>query len=186
MNRKNNQGYQKTHQNIKDCFGRLIERKNFRLITIQEICLEAGINRSTFYAHYQDIYDVLDQIGQDLAQDLLTDYEKARSLRKLTGQDYAMIFFAHCQKHRRYYRVLLTDPSNPVLANDFTLLQQHIAAPLLKYYQVDERAGSYYFNFMKAGFMAVLKQWLDDGCPETTEKMAKILMNLRPVDDHLI
>ena len=34
----------------------LLETKEFEFITVKEICLKAGVNRSTFYLHYQNVH----------------------------------------------------------------------------------------------------------------------------------
>ena len=52
-----------TKAKIKDAFFKLLyERKSASKITVKELCLEAGIQRSTFYIHYRDIYDIEDSI----------------------------------------------------------------------------------------------------------------------------
>ena len=37
----------------------LLETKEFEFITVKEICLKAGVNRSTFYLHYQNVNELL-------------------------------------------------------------------------------------------------------------------------------
>ena len=39
----------------------LLENKDIYYITIKEICNKAGVNRSTFYLHYESINDLLDE-----------------------------------------------------------------------------------------------------------------------------
>ena len=58
-----------TRQTIKDSFLTLLEEKPFSKITVTEICRISEINRGTFYLHYYDIDDVLD----DLLNDVITD-----------------------------------------------------------------------------------------------------------------
>ena len=48
----------KTKKNIEESFLRLLEKKSFSEITVQNILDEALINRSTFYKHYSDKYDL--------------------------------------------------------------------------------------------------------------------------------
>jgi len=53
----------KTKARIKDAFLKLLpERKTAGKIKVTELCQEAGIQRSTFYLHYKDIYDVEDSL----------------------------------------------------------------------------------------------------------------------------
>ena len=37
----------------------LLEKKDYEFITVKEICEKAGVNRSTFYLHYESIEDLL-------------------------------------------------------------------------------------------------------------------------------
>ena len=47
---------------IRQAFTKLLREKPIQRIAVKELCQEAGVNRSTFYAHYQDIYDLLTKI----------------------------------------------------------------------------------------------------------------------------
>ena len=53
---------------IKDAFLELLSRKNVRHITVRELCEKAQINRATFYAHYMDIYDLKEQLENELLE----------------------------------------------------------------------------------------------------------------------
>ncbi|MBE6088523.1 MAG: TetR/AcrR family transcriptional regulator [Clostridium beijerinckii] len=52
----------KTRANIKKTFIELLSKKNFNEITIQNILDQALINRSTFYKHYSDKYELSEQL----------------------------------------------------------------------------------------------------------------------------
>ena len=55
-----------TRQSIKETFLELLKQKNFTKITVTEICKISEINRGTFYLHYYDIHDVLEDILNDI------------------------------------------------------------------------------------------------------------------------
>lgn len=55
-----------TKRIIKDAFLDLLEKKSINHISIKEICDLADINRSTFYAHYQNQYDLYNEIENDI------------------------------------------------------------------------------------------------------------------------
>lgn len=54
-----------TSDTIKEAFMRLLNRKPFDKITVKELVEECGINRNTFYYHYEDIYDLLQSVLDD-------------------------------------------------------------------------------------------------------------------------
>lgn len=60
----------KTKKAIQDVFCELVKEKKLNEITIKELCAKADINKSTFYLHYRDIYDLADTIQGILIQDV--------------------------------------------------------------------------------------------------------------------
>ena len=62
MNISNNKRYIETEARIHLAFEKLLSVKSFNEITVNSICNEAGISRPSFYAHYEDINDMMNQI----------------------------------------------------------------------------------------------------------------------------
>ena len=63
-----------TKKAIMDCFLNMLKRKNIDRVTVTDICEECGINRNTFYYHFQDVYDLVDWIFHHDFERLLKDY----------------------------------------------------------------------------------------------------------------
>ena len=58
-----------TKKMLIEAFLRLRKQKPLRRITVSELCSEAGVGRGTFYAHYQDVYDLNERLeGQFLEE----------------------------------------------------------------------------------------------------------------------
>lgn len=55
---------------LKESLIKLMQEKPISRITIKELCAEAEINRATFYAHYRDQYDLLEQTEQALIDEV--------------------------------------------------------------------------------------------------------------------
>ena len=55
---KSESKYFATAARMDEAFLELIEKKDFAYITVKEICEKAGVNRSTFYLHYETVSDV--------------------------------------------------------------------------------------------------------------------------------
>ena len=53
----------------------LLEKKEYEFITIKEICEKAGVNRSTFYLHYETIADLLNETTRYLLMNSGTTYQ---------------------------------------------------------------------------------------------------------------
>lgn len=60
--KKRSEVYERTDEDIQKAFFKLLERNDFHKITVSDIIKASGVNRSTFYRHYVDKYDILDRI----------------------------------------------------------------------------------------------------------------------------
>ncbi len=60
----------KTEQSLQYAFLHLVLEKEFSQITVKELCERADINKSTFYLHYRDLYDLASRIKQQLLDDV--------------------------------------------------------------------------------------------------------------------
>lgn len=74
MNRKNNKRFKDTELLIQQSLIELLEGRELRQISVKELCEKAGINRSTFYAHYLDIFDLMEKIDVNMSQNLLEQF----------------------------------------------------------------------------------------------------------------
>lgn len=181
MNKKENSGYLKTHQRIQDSLLTLLGQKNLQNITVNDVCRLADINRSTFYAHYQDMYAVMEAIEQVLETALLEEYSKEyKPGTDIMTIDYLAIVIRHIKEHRVFYLAYLSDSSSAMLANSMELLRTQIVLPFYRQIDLSERRGMYYFDFFKSGFITVLRRWLEDDCPEEPQKLADILFSCLP------
>ena len=68
--------FDKTEAALKSAITELLRTKNINEITVVELCRLAGVNKSTFYLHYRDIYEYYDYLIQDIATRHRSIYEK--------------------------------------------------------------------------------------------------------------
>lgn len=181
MNQRRNQGYQRTHQSIQECLYRLLQEKPVEQITIGEICQKVGINRSTFYAHFQDVYEVMEKIYEELNRELVERYQIAgMNTGDLNRQEYIRIQLQHLQKYDWFYLILLRNPSNILMQKSLKWLREDISDPIFRQVGIEKEDAPYYFRYMVAGFFAVIQQWLEGGCREEPERIAGIIEKMQP------
>lgn len=63
-----------TKQSLINGFFSLVNKKDFEKITIADITKVARVNRATFYAHFEDKYDLIDYIMEDFATVSIENY----------------------------------------------------------------------------------------------------------------
>lgn len=62
---------------IQQTFIQLLKEKPLHTISVRELCTRAGINRSTFYHHYLDIYDLKQKIEDELYESFTQAFHPA-------------------------------------------------------------------------------------------------------------
>ena len=100
----------------------LMKNKNFEKIKISEICEESLINRSTFYAHYEDKYELLMELFEEQKLSLLKELEDNNNL--IFSKEYLMklidILIKHIEENREIYSAILTNNRNGILIDFLT------------------------------------------------------------------
>lgn len=66
--RKENRNARRSRKMIRQAFKQLLEKKGFHRITVTDLVDRADLNRSTFYAHYPDIYGIVDEMQEEILQ----------------------------------------------------------------------------------------------------------------------
>ncbi len=168
MNTANNSLRQDTDRRIRAVL--LAPLEQGKEPTVGEICTGAGINRSTFYRHYLDVFDLMEkteaEIQKGLAQTLVTGAE-GDPLERLAR---------YVGGYGSFYRIYLQKHLNGSMETGFqSYWESHLKPVFLRAGVRDERRMLYYYQFVKAGVTTVLKLWLDGGCRESPEEIAGIL-----------
>lgn len=66
--RKENRSARRSRRLIRQAFEQLLSERDFSKITVIDIVARADLNRSTFYAHYPDIYGIVEEIQEEIIQ----------------------------------------------------------------------------------------------------------------------
>ncbi len=101
-----------TKQNIMEAFWQIYCKEGIEKVSVKEITVKAGYNRSTFYEYFTDIYDVLEQIENSLLpgpQDLPPLKLDNSSATPLPIDTFIDIY----EKNRKYFVVLLGKNGDP-------------------------------------------------------------------------
>lgn len=101
-----NSSSKKTRNLIKKTFAELInEKKELSKITVTELVKRAGITRSTFYTHYDDIYEVVNDYQLETIELLVSDEKVLNSIQDI--YDYFDEIFECLKKNEEIYKMLL-------------------------------------------------------------------------------
>ena len=100
MNTVNNKRRRESVEKIEAAFMALLEEKELQEITVSQLCLLTGLNRSTFYANFLDIYDLADKLRAKLEE----DFSQVFSDESLWSQNGALRLFTHIFENQQLYK----------------------------------------------------------------------------------
>lgn len=166
MNTKNNRRRRESVERMEKVFVAMLQTKELQEITVSDICKECGLNRSTFYANFADIYALADRVRERLEEEVNRLYE-TETVQGFNSNDYLKLF-RHIRDNQLFYRTYFKlgyDDQYQITLYDTRQAQQYF----------DNRHIAYHLEFFKSGFNAIVKLWLAGGCRETAEEMEEIL-----------
>lgn len=169
-----------TRMVLKESLMELLNDKPISSITIKELCNLADINRSTFYSHYTDQYDLLNKIEDEIIQELnqtLSQYDYKKKKESFAMAKYLLDYVVSRSEH---FRILFSDHGNKGFQHRvMEAAQSHIMSNLLQgRVLTDETSSKYITLFVISGSIHVIENWLSSGMKESTEEMTKIITEI--------
>lgn len=173
MNIIYNQRFKSTEEKIQQALFTLLKYHGYNDLSIKEICYEAGINRSTFYAHYQDINDLMMKTEESLSGGIRDIFRP----NETWGHSVFVKMFEYILKYKTFYKAYLsTNELNFMERNDFIDFIKLVKKNNLNL-KFNQGEQIYHMAFFAGGIKALTKSWILNDCKESPEKMANILKN---------
>lgn len=170
----------------------LLNDKDYDYITIKEICKKAGVNRSTFYLHYENIDDLLkesvdwmindffsyfDNIKANLPRDMKT---KTTNELFLISKTYLIPYLTYIKEHKKVVTAIIMRPEILNTDLNYTKLYKHILAPILDKFNVDIEDRNYIVKFYIEGIMAIVQLWIKCNFKESIDHICNLIIQLIP------
>lgn len=121
---------EKTRQSILNTFIELRGQKPLERITVKELCQRARINKSTFYAHYADIYDLADQVEEEIVKLVIANVAHPEYVIQ-RPKEFIREFYQAYMSHGALLKVVF---SNSRSGNLIRSLQRELKAMVLSAY----------------------------------------------------
>lgn len=166
MNRPNNKRRKDSQNRIESAFIKLLQYIDFSKITVTDICKSAGVNRTTFYANYLDIFDLADAVRKKLEHEVFTLYHDEREQRH-NSNDFLKLFW-HIKENQPFYKTYF----KLGMDGKFQITEYDIHQATLYY---NNEHIEYHMEFFRSGLNAVIKKWLENDCKESPEEIFYII-----------
>ena len=173
MNVKNNSRYKASSEKIETAFLSLLNKYKYEDINISQICEQAQINRSTFYCHYDDINDLIIKIEGKFAKSTAGIFNFGE---RKSNQAFIEMF-TFIKENQYFYKAFLNIPYT-TFAETSTKIEVLKNIGNLNLVDKSNRMGIFYrASFFGAGIKEMCRLWIEMGCKESPEEMAKLLID---------
>lgn len=170
----------------------LMEEKDYEKITVKEISEKSTLNRATFYLHYYDKEDLLDQFLNEALQNLRESVEIKNIEYKYDSNNPHPIFIRVFEKmieQNRFYQIMLASgkvPSFIEAVKDVigTLVKdgaQYIIEDNIEFKVRSDIANAY----TTSAYLGVMIWWLKNDMPYTPTYMARQLTRMSTVGPYV-
>lgn len=175
--KKTDQRIRLTQSLLKNALVQLMQQQHISKISIRALCDVAGINRSTFYSHYSDQYDLLDKVEQE-ALDNVSMYLSKQDLDEQHPISVQMLtkVLDYVKDNIELFKALLSENCDYAFQKDLVELAQLLS--MQQNQSLDAKTTDYLKTFCLSGTISMLQKWLHDGTVESPSQIAEFIIQL--------
>lgn len=165
---------------IRESLIELLEQYPISKISVKMLCETADINRSTFYAYYDNQYDLLNQIQQEVAVGI----EQVISTTQFsddTDDAIAVVVqvLEYAKANAALFRVLLSEHGDSGFQNNLMMLtQQKTLEELSGTKQIPPMVTKYVQLFVIHGIISIMRVWLADDCKDEPAMLGDFILTI--------
>ncbi|MCA9976552.1 MAG: TetR/AcrR family transcriptional regulator [Anaerolineales bacterium] len=177
----------RTRLAIRNALVTLIKEKGFDALTVSDIVVRANINRGTFYLHYKDKYDLLEQTETEILEEIQhiflqanllppEDFNIATHLQRLL-----VILLEYVKEQADLMHALLgLQGDSSLFTRARSAIEQNLQLGAMAGLNVENLLvpQEYMLSYILQAHLGVLQVWLGNGCQESPAELARILFQL--------
>ena len=172
----------RTRALLRQSLTELMKEKNIRDISVKELTQRADVNRGTFYSHYQDIYDMVRQLEDELFEEfnqVISAYP-AEAVQREGVYPIVRDVFAFVRRNADLCATLLGDGRDSTFLERLrAAVHQKVAAEWSALYDLrSEALWEYILAFLVGGMVNIIQKWASGGWKQTPEELAGLSNHL--------
>ena len=167
----------KNTDKINHCLTEMLQTCSIEDITATELCKRSGVNRATFYYHYNSVQDVLAEIENKLQAEFSQWMSQSAVLSNgLPEKSFYVTFFEFVARNVGVCRMLLnTQRPSDFVTRAIGAGRTVVVSIMSKLYpECPTTKIDYYYMFVSNGFLGLLSYWLNSGMKESIIDIAEI------------
>ncbi len=170
---------QRTNKLILEALLELTAQKGFPALTVSDITKYAGINRATFYRHYQDKFDLLNTYTQTVYKMLEDEPQWSNEAGDAQMNAGLIKIFEHIRANAKFYRVMLGKNGDGAFTDKIRqYIQKRIRRSLPADLQEDKASIDLYVAYSSSASVGAVLWWLEHEFPYSSEEMVTQMRQL--------
>lgn len=179
----------RTKEAIRDALVELIAEKGFEAVSVSDVTDRANINRGTFYLHYRDKFDLLEQTETEIIDDLKEKVFEIPAFNVADVQNIdeplpaLIVLIDYIEEHADLLRAMMVFKGNVNFQSEIKKIIEMNLIRIgffsgLKKEEDRSILSKYFISYIVSAHLGVLQEWLQGGCIESPKEMALLLSKL--------
>ena len=184
---KNESKYFSTAEKMDSALMEILKTKSFEYITVSEICKKAGVNRSTFYLHYENTRDLLEETIKNMMDDFVSYFvpdgkispinfeESQKDKLVFISEEYLMPYLSYFKENRKIFLTVFENGKLFGFEEIYEKLFDNIFNPILDVFKYPENERKYVMAFYLNGINSIIMEWIKEDCVKPEKEVVKII-----------
>lgn len=195
---KNESKYYNTALLMDEALLSILETKEYEYITVKEVCLKAGVNRSTFYLHYESMDDLLNEMIDMVNDNFYSSFNSVplkpikESIKNKDKKELILIKDVFLRPYLNYileYKkvFLLSYKKYQLFKGKETFLKfnKELFIPIASIFNIEKDKQDYFIRYFRDGVLSIVYLWLENGCKESIDKIIEIIYECSGIEKYL-
>ena len=184
---KNESKYFSTAEKMDSALMEILKTKSFEYITVSEICKKAGVNRSTFYLHYENTRDLLEETIRNMTDNFVSYFvpdgkispinfeESQKDKLVFISEEYLMPYLSYFKENRKIFLTVFENGKLFGFEETYEKLFNNIFNPILDVFKYPESERKYVMAFYLNGINSIMIEWIKEDCTKSEKEVVKII-----------
>jgi len=183
---KSESKYFHTAERMDEALLSLLLEKDFENITVKDVCTRTGVNRSTFYLHYESTADLLVEAVALIHRRYQQRFpESGPTSEAIAAQPKQNLFFITDQwllpwldfvkENRQIYKAIHAQMGVFGAEHTYRDYFQYVFSPILSQHGIPVEKHEYIMEFYRHGLVSVMLKWVEADCREDAAEIAGII-----------
>ena len=186
---KQDRRVRKTKAQLRRCLAELMKTKKINEITVKELTDLSDLNRGTFYLHYRDVFDLLEQSENELIQEFeetLSRFDLAK-MKEHPAAVFEEVYKLVADNRDIVYTLLGENGDLNFTLQLRRIVEERCLQSLMAPYRVKQPDYfNLYFKFLLSGCIGIIQYWLQSDCAESPEELAAITERIVTEGIHIL